>query len=205
MSLSEVKSPEQNDPRGRFVVTASGAKFFINEQNVTDIPIRDVAHAISMNVRFNGHINKFYSVGEHCLNVSRLVPEKYALWGLVHDVTEAFVPDIPRPFKSLLNGFKEYEDKIGKAYADALELEWPMPKEVHEVDKHIVAVEAQQLFDVPPEWTKAYDTEWIDSLARENAWPLYEYLGGKPEEIEEEWIERFNELTSKKIRDKFPT
>ena len=60
--LMKSESPEQTDLRGRFITTISGAKFYINEVNLEDIPIEDIAHALSMNCRFNGHVGKFYCV-----------------------------------------------------------------------------------------------------------------------------------------------
>ena len=150
-------SPEQNSDRGRFIATYSGAYFYIDECNIEDIPMSDVAHALSMNCRFNGHLKKFYSVAEHSVLVSRLVDEEDALWGLLHDVTEAFVPDIPRPFKSLIHGFDEFEEVLAKKIAEHFDLCWPMPKSVKYIDTHIVGPEADVLFPNPPEWTKHYD------------------------------------------------
>src|SRR3990167_6893828 len=96
----ELQNIEQDDPRGLYIVTGSGAKFYLKECNVKDIPIEDIAHALAFHNRFNGHLDRFYSVAEHCVRVSYLVPQEHALWGLVHDMSEAFIPDIPSPFKS---------------------------------------------------------------------------------------------------------
>jgi hypothetical protein len=65
--------PEQRDKRGAFVTTFSGAKFFVDECNIQDIPLEDIAHSLSMNCRFNGHLAHFYSVAEHSVLVSQLV------------------------------------------------------------------------------------------------------------------------------------
>ena len=37
---------EQRDDRGPFISTYSGALFFVNEMNVKDIPILDIAQAL---------------------------------------------------------------------------------------------------------------------------------------------------------------
>jgi 5'-deoxynucleotidase YfbR-like HD superfamily hydrolase len=132
-------------------------KFFVEEQNVKDIPIEDIAHALSMNCRFNGHLKDFYSVAEHSVWVSHLVPERYALEGLMHDVSEAFIPDMPRPFKKFITGFEEYEDKIHEAIADFYNLRNPLPECVLHVDKNIVRNEAEQLYIDPPDWIEFYE------------------------------------------------
>lgn len=150
--------PEQTDHRGRFITTYSGAKFYINECNIEDIPMYDIAHALSMNCRFNGHTKQFYSVAEHCLIVSLLVPQEHALTGLLHDISEAFVPDIPRPFKGAIHGFDQYEERILQKVAEAYDITWPFPPEVEHIDKNIVHDEAAVLFCEAPEWINAYTT-----------------------------------------------
>lgn len=178
-------SPEQLAQRGRFITTYSGAKFFVEECNIWDIPIVDIAHALSMNCRFNGHLKEFYSVAEHSVIVSRLVPEEYALWGLLHDATEAFVPDMPRPFKKLIYGFKKFEDTLANNIAKHFNMPWPMPDEVHYIDTHIVGDEARRFFPDIPDWVWLYDRVAGDSL----------FYGLPPKLAEDEFMERFNELT----------
>lgn len=177
---------EQVEDRGEYIATLSGARFYLQEQNIEDIPIEDIAHALSMNCRFNGHTRDFYSVAEHCIHVSNLVSEKNALWGLLHDATEAFVPDMPRPFKKVIQGFSEYEDKIGRAIANWYGLVWPMPEEVHIIDQHIVAIEADALFPNKPDWTRYYNKELFEEW--DGPIPL------PPDLAEQFWLDRFNYL-----------
>ena len=176
---------EQDNTRGRFITTYSGVKFFVDECNVQDVPMEDIAHALAMNCRFNGHLKVFYSVGEHSVLVSKLVPEEFALWGLLHDITEAFVPDVPRPFKSLIHGFEEFEDKLAEKVSEHFEMPWPMPAEVKYVDTHIVADEARKLCLQPPDWIKHYDTVCPPELI----------IGLTPAAAKGAFLERFYELT----------
>lgn len=175
--------PEQRDSRGNFVTTYSGAKFFIDEVNIQDIPMYDIAHALSMNCRFNGHISKFYSVAEHSVNVSLLVPN-YGLEALLHDVSEAFLPDMPRPFKGMITGFDEYEYKIHTAFAEHYGLQFPLPAEVKYIDTNIVSDEAAVLYPEPPEWINFYDSVCPHSMI----------IGYSPEEACSYFMERFTEL-----------
>ena len=76
------------------------------------INIVDIAHALSMQCRFAGHIPKFYSVAEHAYMVSFIVPEHLALWGLMHDAAEAYITDIPTYVKDVVPAIRDLEEYI---------------------------------------------------------------------------------------------
>lgn len=177
--------PEQTDARGRFITTYSGEKFYIEEVNLEDIPVYDIAHALSMNCRFNGHIEEFYSVAEHSVVVSKLVPNRYKLAALMHDIGEAFVPDIPRPFKSLIQGFDEYEEQILDKAANLYGFNYPLPYTVQYVDKHIVRAEAGVLMRNVPDWVDAYQEIVTGDEARDLIQGLL------PPVAAELWMEEF--------------
>tara|TARA_R110002110_G_scaffold222566_1_gene436511 strand:+ start:2606 stop:3199 length:594 start_codon:yes stop_codon:yes gene_type:complete len=61
--------------------------------------IEDIAHALSMQCRFNGATSSFYSVAEHCVRVSRITG---CIHGLMHDAGEAYLPDVASPIKGHL-------------------------------------------------------------------------------------------------------
>ena len=71
------------------------------------IDIRDIAHALSMLCRANGHFPTFYSVGQHCINcaaeaAARGYSRRVQLACLLHDASEAYLADVTRPVKKEL-------------------------------------------------------------------------------------------------------
>lgn len=177
---------EQNDDRGPFISTYSGAKFFVNECNVQDIPITDIANALALNCRFNGHISRHYSVAEHCVLVSNLVSPENALYGLLHDYEEAFISDIPRPFKVAITGHNEFADAVMANVCELYGLPLEIPEDVAYIDRHICAVEASVLAKVVPEWVEYYDL---------NVCPTHEIKGLSHLQARDAFMNRFNELT----------
>lgn len=178
---------EQNDDRGPFISTYSGALFYVNEMNVQDVPILDIAQALSLNCRFNGHIDKFYSVAEHSVLVSNLVSEESALYGLLHDYAEAFVSDVPRPFKSSITGHDVFEAAIMANVCALYGLPLELPEDVAYVDTHICAAEARVLAKFVPDWVKFYDSSVVEA---------HQIKGLSPRDARNAFMNRFNELTS---------
>jgi len=79
-----------------------------------DIFIEDIAHALSNQCRYAGHVRTWYSVAEHAVRVSQAVPEEFAFEALHHDDSEAYLIDIPSPLKTALFGdlYREVEERL---------------------------------------------------------------------------------------------
>lgn len=115
-----------------------------------DFEIEVVAHALALKTRFNGHCNFFYSVAQHCVLVSRFCSPENALWGLLHELDEVFLPDIPRPIKRELPFWGEISEKHMQAGAKAFNLQCPVPKEVKYVDAAALCSEMHDVMSEPP-------------------------------------------------------
>jgi 5'-deoxynucleotidase YfbR-like HD superfamily hydrolase len=95
-----------------FMMTNSHKQF--NYENITaeSIDIMDIAHSLSNICRFGGHIDEFYSVAQHSVFVSYLVPDEHRLAALLHDASEAYLGDIISPLKKLLPDYRALEEKV---------------------------------------------------------------------------------------------
>lgn len=172
-----------------WIQTYTGQRFWPLDPRPEQVEIRDIAHALSLACRFNGHCLAFYSVAEHSVRVSRVVTERHpaddrlALWGLLHDAAEAYVGDLPRPVKAEAPWFRETEDRILRVIMESFSLPWPMPAPVREADDILLATEARDLMAPPP-------ADWglgVQPLA-EPIIPL------PPTEAEALFLDRFQEL-----------
>lgn len=97
--------------------TFSGKRFDITTVDPSMICLADIAHALSNICRYNGHCSRFYSVAEHSVRLVMVAPDPVAAIALLHDATEAYMCDIPRPIKILpeMEAYREYEDRLNVA------------------------------------------------------------------------------------------
>lgn len=132
---------------GPWIETFSGREFYIRNP---EFHLEDIAHGLSNLCRFNGQSAKFYSVAEHSSSVAELIldlggSEKDAFEGLMHDAVEAYLSDIPSPFKELLPDWKELEDHC----ESVLRKDFGLPPEksdlCHEADTILLFCEARCL------------------------------------------------------------
>jgi len=80
--------------------TFTGKYVNVFEPTLEMICIEDIAHALSMQCRFGGHLPYFYSVAQHSINCSFLVDTPcLKLEVLMHDASEAYLLGIPSPIK----------------------------------------------------------------------------------------------------------
>src|ERR1039458_2829532 len=81
--------------------TYSGLIFWPLNPDPALIRIEDIAHSLAHQCRFGGHSRVFYSVAQHSVRVSEICATEDALWGLLHDASEAYLVDVPAPLKQL--------------------------------------------------------------------------------------------------------
>jgi len=135
------------EPRnGGWMQSYTGRKIWPVDPRPEDIDLADIAHALSNLCRYGGHCKRFYSVAEHSVHVSYMVPTRYAKEALMHDASEAYLVDVPRPLKRLLPDYKVAEDKQSTVIAGKYGLKYPWPEEVHTADNQVMLyLEAPEL------------------------------------------------------------
>lgn len=135
------------DSEEAWIQTYSGRRFCPTKPNPDAIVIQDIAHSLSMQCRFTGHTKKFYSVAQHSVYVSHICNEEDALWGLLHDASEAYLIDVPRPLKrsGYFQAYLELEAKMQEAICKRFGLPLGEPPSVKKADTKMLATEARDL------------------------------------------------------------
>ena len=156
------------DLDGQWISLLSGAKFNYNKPEESDVTIDDIATALSNICRFSGHLPTFYSVAQHLVNASRIVPSEFSFDALMHDTAEAFTNDLPTPLKWALPIFKELETKIEAAMGDKFGFLYPYPPCVKEADTIMLMLEKyyvkldNSVWPAYEEWTKKRVSRYKD-------------------------------------------
>lgn len=123
--------------------------FDVLDPQPEDIHIETIARALSKICRFNGQCNYFYSVAQHSIHVSGLCYNSdEALYGLLHDASEAYLGDVVQPLKkqSFYEGYREVEQQVQHAIFNRFGLRGSLPKAVKEADELMLATEKRDLF-----------------------------------------------------------
>ena len=133
--------------RQAIIQTYTGRAIDILNPSPADIHIEDIAWALSNMCRFNGHVSSFYSVAQHSVLVSRHCEPRDALWGELHDASEAYIADIARPFKhtEVMKGYREVEARLMRVICDRFGLPHEQPESVTRADHLLLASEAVAL------------------------------------------------------------
>jgi len=140
--------------RGDWIQTAMGRQFWPMDPRPNEVFLDDIAHALSMLCRFGGHCQRFYSVAEHCVLLARAAPRPIKRWALLHDASEAYLVDVPRPLKPFLVGYDEAEAKIMRAVAVRFNLHLGLPDQVKALDRAILTDERlQNMAPEPVPWS----------------------------------------------------
>ncbi len=172
------------------------------------IVLEDIAHALANTCRFGGHTKTFYSVAEHAVLVSRRVEEVFdirwlAMAALHHDDAEAYLLDVPRPMKPLLEPeYAHLTKRMNRAICESTVNAgppWFYPKDfnstrIRYADNWALSVEAYELmFSQGANWQNP--VEYIET-------PDYWQGGLTPTEAEGLYLSRHWELVSAIPEDK---
>jgi hypothetical protein len=153
-----------------FIRTYTGKRFWPLNPIAEEICIEDIAHALSLICRFTGHCYCLYTVAEHSIRVSKLAQKmvldsarerqikmtpdvinlarEIALWGLLHDASEAYLCDVPSPIKhapGIGQLYREHEAVLMEAIAARFNLMPHEPSIVKQADRILLNTELRDL------------------------------------------------------------
>lgn len=122
-----------------------------------DVDIRDIAHALARQCRYNGHVEAFLSVARHSINVAERLPKGLQLAGLLHDAAEAYLGDLPRPLKhgEFGRAYLEAEAHVERAVFAAFGLPATVPHEVQLADRAVLM--QLEMPEGGHRWSHAFD------------------------------------------------
>jgi uncharacterized protein len=172
--------------KGPTILLASGTYFDLEDPDASLFTRWDVAHALSNICRYTGHCREFYSVAQHSVLVSSIVPVADALAGLLHDAAEAFVGDVSKPLKCLLPDFAVVESRIEASVLRRCGVNLPLPSTVKRADRILLRTEQRDLMG-------AEGHEWFFTMGEE---PLpRRIIPVSPREAMFQFLDRWKELS----------
>lgn len=176
--------------KGNFICTYSKIKFYPLDPRVEEIKTIDIAHALSLMCRANGHYKHFYSVAQHslyCAEEAKILgyPPRIQLACLLHDASEAYVSDITRPVKSCLTEYQIIEEDVQNTVWESYNLNDLTAEEhgiIRKIDDAILTYEFPRLLDESIIISDYKVSSDYDLSLRDMA------------EVEKEFVDKVNEL-----------
>lgn len=170
------------------IALLSGAYFDYNNPEDSEVTIDDVATALANVCRFAGHVHYFYSVAQHVVNCSYIVPPQDAFNALMHDTAEAFTNDLPTPLKTALPVFKDLEISIETVMSKRFGFEYPLPASVKVADLQMLKIEKEKVKKDFSHWDILDGVETDDLLSYVDVRPM------TPHRAKNTFLARYYEL-----------
>lgn len=172
------------------IQTWSGRTFDLTDPDPDTVDVDDIAHALSLMCRFTGHVREHYSVAQHCVIVSGLVPPEHALAGLLHDAPEAYIGDVSRPLKALLPEYRVIEQGVWAAVAARFYIYPRLPQSVKDADTLALYWERRDLLGPPAQ-------PWPEEHLMVNV-PHQALIPWPAARAEQEWLATYWRLTAER-------
>lgn len=139
--------------KGASIVLSDGATLYLETPDPNVMGPEIIGHALSQLCRWTGQCLRFFSVAQHSVIVSKIVPREHAMAGLMHDASEAFIGDVNRPLKYALNQaapgmLSDIEDRLHTAIAKRYGFEFPHNESVKHADNVSLATEKRDILPV---------------------------------------------------------
>ena len=172
------------------IKTYTGIMFDPMAPKSEEINITDIAHALSMLCRANGHFKTFYSVGQHCINcaqeaAARGLSLRIQLGCLLHDGSEAYLSDVTRPVKQVLPKYLEIEEPL----QEAIWQKWLSPALTPEERKLIFQIDDDMLLH---EFLSLMETALSDNIPLLKSTPQFNFVSFQ--KVQDDYLALFNAL-----------
>jgi len=141
-----------------FIQTYTGRAFWPLKPTMEALSVIDIAHALSNQCRYSGHVNFFYSVAQHCCLLASWLSERGhspldCLQMLMHDAPEAYLVDIPRPVKQFMPQYRVWDHAINDVIREWMGWkDLPIPSFQDDLDSRIIVDERAALMDCSLDW-----------------------------------------------------
>lgn len=177
-----------------FIELGDGSLWFPSRDNHEFYP-EVIAASLSKLCRFTGHTRRFYSVAEHSVKVSYMVPPEFAFEGLMHDAHEMLTNDLSKPVKQYIGGsYEELEEKAEIEIRRHFGLSEEISPEVKLADVYACLIEGDELLVsrgknwdyYAPYREMALEASRTNPYLRPSCWD--------PERGYDEFMRRFTEL-----------
>lgn len=169
----------------------SGKALHFDDPNACDVEIQDIAVPLANICRYAGQlpIGRWYSVAQHAVNTSSIVPVEHAYDALMHDTAEAFTNDVVTPLKLAVPLFKEIEQRLETSMALKLGFTYPLSPAVVLADAQMLALELRHLRGQDPAGFPA-----LVGIKYEHLEPVVDLTSWSPEVAHEAFMRRYYEL-----------
>lgn len=180
---------------GTAILTYTGEEFHPLNPTVEEVHPLDIAHPLALKTRYTGHCKFFYSVAQHSVYVydyARALGMSAVdcKWALLHDASEAYLPDVATPIKGHLPGFREIEERLLRVIGERFGLPWPKNPQLSIMDRTLYWHEMAALMH-PVEWvTRDNDAEEVPDVVKVVA-PIGRWT---PEVAERAWWLAFEDV-----------
>lgn len=168
-----------------YIYLRSGKRFDYGNMSADAVDIQDVAWSLANTCRYRGMTPVHYSVAEHSVSCSYLVPPHLALQALLHDAAEAYMADVPGPLKEYLPDFRAMEKAVEAVVLPALGAPAVLHPEVKRIDAAMLNAEQLRFF---PE--TVLDGKWYNGNT-----PAVVIAGLPAEAARLLFLQRYAELT----------
>ena len=183
--------------KGPTIMLGSGTYFDFENPEASEITIDDIAFGLAYACRFAGQcVSKrlrrrvFYSVAEHCVRMSRVVPEHLAYDALMHELGEPVCGDMTGPLKSICPDYKRIEKRCEAAIQAKFAVTMSDPDTIKLFDLRMLVTERRDLLPWKgEEWSWAEGIEPFD----------FEIVPWSHDVAAFYFIERFHQVAPKQV------